>query len=822
MSDNPQIEEIEGEKPEVEDTEDGGAIVTLDDDEPEGETEFYANLAESEEPSRLAEISASLTKLIEQDKEARKKRDEKYAEGLRRTGLADDAPGGAQFDGASRVVHPMMIEACVDFAARAIKEIFPAAGPAKDFVVGEVTQKKLDKAQRKTKHMNRQLTVTMREFRAELEQLLTQLPLGGAQYLKLYWDRSKRRPVSLFVPIDDVFIPYAASSFETAERKTHVQYITRQEYESRVRSGMYRDAELPSATSTPEGSISQKANDKIEGRSADPYNDDGLRAIYEVYTSLDLDEGEDGEPLPYIVTIDQSTDEVLSIYRNWEESDDTHQEMMHITEWPLIPWRGAYPIGLPHMIGGLSGAATGALRALLDSAHIQNFPTLLKLKGGSSGGQSLNLTATGVTEIEGGLNVDDVRKLAMPVPFNPPSDALFKLLGFLVDSGRGVVRTTFENLADGANPNMPVGTTLALIEQGMAVFSAIHARLHAAMQRTLEVLHRVNRMHLDEKELVEQDGELVVKREDYEGPVDVIPVSDPNVFSETQRFAQIQAVISRAAALPQLYDLRKVEEMFLRRLKIPEAEKLLLEKQEPKKMNAVNENIAASSGRPIIAFPDQEHLAHIQVHVDFLKSPMFGGSPIFAPKFVPVIVEHLKDHVALWYAAHTFEVTSAATGVDISTLMDKDEEVSREMDVLLAAASERVIKSGEQALSALPPIIQQAMQYIQSMQQPMPQDPSIVAAQAAQAETQRKAQADQVKAQLDAAKLADREKDRAADMQREQFKQYQEGERTTFEVDARVGMNNSDNQTARDLAALEIASGERIAVSTGTGINPSP
>ena len=822
MSDNPQIEEIEGEKPEVEDTEDGGAIVTLDDDEPEGETEFYANLAESVEPSRLAEISASLTKLIEQDKEARKKRDEKYAEGLRRTGLADDAPGGAQFDGASRVVHPMMIEACVDFAARAIKEIFPASGPAKDFVVGEVTQKKLDKAQRKTKHMNRQLTVTMREFRAELEQLLTQLPLGGAQYLKLYWDRSKRRPVSLFVPIDDVFIPYAASSFETAERKTHVQYITRQEYESRVRSGMYRDAELPSATSTPEGSVSQKANDKIEGRSADPYNDDGLRAIYEVYTSLDLDEGEDGEPLPYIVTIDQSSDEVLSIYRNWEESDDTHQEMMHIVEWPLIPWRGAYPIGLPHMIGGLSGAATGALRALLDSAHIQNFPTLLKLKGGSSGGQSLNLTATGVTEIEGGLNVDDVRKLAMPVPFNPPSDALFKLLGFLVDSGRGVVRTTFENLADGANPNMPVGTTLALIEQGMAVFSAIHARLHAAMQRTLEVLHRVNRMHLDEKELVEQDGELVVKREDYEGPVDVIPVSDPNVFSETQRFAQIQAVIARAAALPQLYDLRKVEEMFLRRLKIPEAEKLLLEKQEPKKMNAVNENIAASSGRPIIAFPDQEHLAHIQVHVDFLKSPMFGGSPIFAPKFVPVIVEHLKDHIALWYASHTFEVTSAATGVDISTLMDKDEEVSREMDVLLAAASERVIKSGEQALSALPPIIQQAMQYIQSMQQPMPQDPSIVAAQAAQAETQRKAQADQVKAQLDAAKLADREKDRAADMQREQFKQQQEGERTTFEVDARVGMNNSDNQTARDLAELEIASGERIAVSTGTGINPSP
>jgi hypothetical protein len=824
MSDDQTIEDNddEGRDPEVEEAEDGSAVVTIDEDEPEGEGEFYDNLVDKVDASRLREVSASLVKLIEQDKEDRKKRDEKYAEGLRRTGLGDDAPGGAQFEGASRVVHPLMIEACVDFAARAMKEIFPASGPVKDMVVGEVTQKKLDKAHRKTKHMNRQLTVQMKEFRAELEQLLTQLPLGGGQFMKLYWDARKKRPVSLFVPIDEIYIPFAATSFASAERKTHAQMITQQEYESRVRSGMYRDADLSAAVSAPDQSRSQSANDKIEGRDANVYNDDGLRAVYEVYASLNVEGEEDDEPLPYIITIDVSSEEVLSLYRNWQEEDELREEMSHIVEWPFVPWRGAYPIGLPHMIGGLSGAATGALRALLDSAHIQNFPTLLKLKGGSSGGQSLNLIATGVTEIEGGLNVDDVRKLAMPVPFNPPSDALFKLLGFLVDSGRGVVRTTFENLADGANPNMPVGTTLALIEQGMAVFSAIHARLHAAMQRTLEVLHRLNRMHLDERVLVEQDGELVVRRDDYEGPVDVIPVSDPNIFSETQRFAQIQAIISRAERLPQLYDLRKVEEMFLKRLKVPEAEKLLLEKQEPKKMNAVNENIAASAGRPIVAFPEQEHLAHIQVHVDFLKSPMFGSSPIFAPKFIPMIVEHLKDHIALWYASHVFEITSKATGVDVATLMDKDEEVSREMDILLAAASPRVIQGGEQALSQLPPIIEQAMQYIQSLQPQQPQDPTLLAAEATKAETQRKAQADQVKAQLEAAKLADRDKDRQMDMAREQFEQQQESERTAVEVDARVGMNNADNQTARDLAIMEIASGERVAVSTGTGINPSP
>ncbi len=807
---------------EIRDTDDGGAIVTLDDGPGEGEGEFYDNLVEVIDPTVLREAATSLLEHVERDKQARKKRDEQYEEGLRRTGLGDDAPGGAQFEGASRVVHPMLTEACVDFAARAMKELFPPTGPVKDFIPGEVTQEKLDKAQRKTKHMNRQLTVSMKEFRPELEQLLTQLPLGGGQYLKLFWDKRRKRPTTLFVPIDDVYIPFAATSFYSAERKTHVQYITRQEYESRVRAGMYRDVDLPPDPPLPEESNSQKANDKIEGREADPYNSDGLRTIFEIYAHLDIEDNDDGAPCPYIITIDKATEDVLSVYRNWDEEDELREELTHIVEWPFVPWRGAYPIGLPHMIGGLSGAATGALRALLDSAHIQNFPTLLKLKGGTAGGQSLNLTATGVTEIEGGLNVDDVRKLAMPVPFNPPSEVLFKLLGFLLESGRGVVRTTFENLSDGANPNMPVGTTLALIEQGMTVFSAIHSRLHVAMQRTLEVLHRLNRMYLDEKVLVEEDGELIVRRADYEGPVDVIPVSDPNIFSETQRFAQIQAVVARAAALPQLYDIRKVEELLLRRLKIPESEKLLLDKQEPKKMNAVNENVAATMGRPVVAFPEQEHLAHIQVHLDFMQSPVFGGSPIIAPRFVPAILEHIKDHVTLWYASHVFEVTSAATGTDISELMDKDDDVSREMDILLATASSRVIAEGQQALAGLPPIIAQAMQYIQSMQPQMPQDPTILAAQASQAETARKAQADQAKAQLDAARIADREKDRAAKMQAEQFKQDQENQRSTFEVDARVGMNDADNQTARDLAALEIVSGERVAVSTGTGINPSP
>mgnify|MGYP007122134859 FL=1 len=551
--------ELEDDATDVEDTEDGGAIVTLEDEEPAaGESDFYANLAETLPEPDLNRISAQFLDLISKDKDARKKRDEQYEEGLRRTGLGDDAPGGASFQGASKVVHPMLTEACVDFAARAIKELWPANGPVKDLVIGDTDEKKIDKAKRKSALMNWQLTVQAQEARAEVEQMLTQLPLGGAQYLKLSWDDRRNRPNFLAVMIDDMLLPYAATNFYSAQRKTHVQYITQLDYQQRVRSGMYRDVDLTAPGLEPEGSLAEKANNKIEGRTDTSYNEDGLRTVYEVYAITTIEEDE--EPSPYIITIDKPSGKILSIYRNWDEEDETREEMSWIIEFPFIPWRGAYPIGLPQMVGGLSAAATGSLRALLDSAHIQNVPTMLKLKGGTRGGQTLNIQPTQVEEIEGGLNIDDVRKIAMPLPFNPPSPVLFQLLGFLVEAGKGVIRTSMEDLPD-SNANAPVGTTLARIEQGMVVFNAIHARLHDAMGRMLRVLHRLNGMYLDDEKVEQDAGEELASRADFEGPMDVVPVSDPNIFSEAQRYAQVQAVAQRAQMLPQLYNLRKVEEI---------------------------------------------------------------------------------------------------------------------------------------------------------------------------------------------------------------------------------------------------------------------
>jgi hypothetical protein len=793
----------------VEEHDDGSATVTLDEPDEAQNAEFYANLAEDMPNSDMMTISSQLLEFIERDKEARSLRDKQYEEGLRRTGLGDDAPGGADFQGASKVVHPMLTEACVDFSSRVIKEIFPSTGPVKEFIPGEVTQAKLEKAKRKQKFMNWQLTQQMVEFRPELEQLTTQIPLGGAQYMKMVWDEQRNRPMSIFVPIDDVYLPYSATSFYTAERKTHVQYLTRLEFEKRVGTGMYREISLV-APQEPELTGPAKANNKIEGKEQNSYNEDGMRTVFEIACWLDF---EDNFGLaPYLVTIDHTTKEVLAIFRNWDPDDEQQEELVHMIEWPFVPWRGAYPIGLPHMIGSLSAAATGSLRALLDSAHINNFPGMLKLKGGSRGGQSDRIEPTQVTEIEGGVGVDDVRKIAMPVPFNPPNPVLYQLLGFVTEAARGVVRTTYEQLGN-QNPNVPVGTTLAMIEQGMTVFSAIHARLHYAMGMTLKVLHRLNSKHIDDDYIQRVTGEEMCKAKDFLGIMDVIPVSDPNIFSDVQRSAQMQAVVQRAAAMPQLYNLPVVEERFLEGMKIPDFKALLAKKPEPVELNAVNENLALTLGRPVAAFPMQDHLAHLQVHLDYLKSPIFGMSQLIGPVYIPGVLQHIKEHMAYWYSLYIYEQTSNVVGIPLDQFLGgKDEQVSAELDRTLAMASQRYMPDIQQSLQGVPAVIQQAQQFLQQFQPPKPQDPT----QVLMAETQRKAQYDQAQAQMNQQKLQIEQQKVSRETQLDQIKMQE----NMAEVQSKVQMNDADNRTAKELAVFEAEHGGHPRLSTGHGINP--
>ena len=811
---------IDAEDMDVEDTEDGGAIIRLENaQDAEDKKAHFANIVDEVDQGMLDDAVTDLIDKIGKDKEARQKRDKLYEEGLRRTGLGDDAPGGAQFTGANKVVHPMLVEACVDFSARFMKEIFPPGGPVKSKVLGQVDPEKLDKARRKSEFMNWQSTEQMTEFRGELEQLSTQLPLGGGQYLKLMWSPQWKRPTSEFIAIDDIYLPFSATNFYSAERKTHVQYVTKAEFNRRVKAGMYIDIDLGSPGDV-EFSAASKANNKIEGREESSYNEDGLRTIFEIYTHLDFGDGME----PYIISIDKPTSKAIGLYRNWELLDERRKELDWIVEFPFVPWRGAYPIGLTHMIGGLSGAATGALRALLDSAHIQNIPTLLKLKGGP-GGQTINLQPTEVVELEGGALVDDVRKLAMPLPFNGPSPTLFQLLGFLVDAGKGVVQTSFEKLSD-QNANAPVGTTLALIEQGMVVFSSIHSRLHSSMARVFKILHRINSAYLTEEDIEAMDAGLEIKPEDFDGPMDIIPVSDPAIFSEAQRFAQVQAVLQRSAMLPQMYDLRKVEEMFLRNLKLSPDDVLQPEPGQDD-VDPVSENVAASMGRPVYVLPKQDHVAHLQTHLAFLKSPLFGSNPALIKTYIYPMAQHLRDHLLNFYLTQAHEAVSRAE-------KEKLIEADAEQQVRVILQVQQVIEQQMGAFAQeLAQIDQMAQQF--APQPPMPPDNSIQVAQmnnqVQQAALQQRAQSEQARlqleqqkaaqdAQLKQAALADKQAGRQEDLQKEMLRQTAENERTDAEIRSRVLMNDSDNATAMRLAAAEIASGEKVAVSTGTGINP--
>jgi hypothetical protein len=816
--------ELVEEDNDVEDTEDGGAVIRLKDEQDHAlNREHFANIVDDVDQSDLRDAVSDLLDKIERDKEAREKRDKLYEEGLRRTGMGDDAPGGAQFSGATKVVHPMLIEACVDFSARVMKEMFPANGPVKTKIVGIHDKEKLEKAERKADFMNWQATEQMPEFRGELEQLSTQLPLGGAQYMKLIWSQQWHRPTAEFIPIDDIYLPFAATNFYTSERKTHVQYVTKMEYSRRVKAGMYIDVDVGSASDI-EYSKSTIANDKIEGRKDTSYNEDGLRTIFEVYTHLDFGDGVE----PYVLSLDKSSGKALSLYRNWEPEDEMRKELDSIVEFPFVPWRGAYPIGLTHMIGGISGAATGALRALMDSAHIQNIPTLLKLKGGP-GGQTINLQPTEVVEMEGGALVDDIRKLAMPIPFNGPSPVLFQLLGFLVDAGKGVVQTSFEKLSD-QNPNMPVGTTMALIEQGMVVFSSIHSRLHSSMGRVFKIIHRLNSAYLTEEDIKAQAGDLDIKPSDFDGPLDIVPVSDPAIFSETQRFAQVQALLQRSAMMPQLYDQRKVEEMFLRSMKLDEND-VLQPKAGDENVDPVSENVAATMGRPVYVMPKQDHITHLKVHMAFLQSPLFGQNPVIARTFMYPIATHLRDHLLNYYLTEAHE---AVQGAEKEELIES--EASEQMKIILQV--QQVI---EQQLGGFAQTLAQIDQAAQQFkpQPPMPPDNSIQVAQmniqSQQQALQQRAQADQARlqfqqadsqqrAQLEQVKLQQAQQaaqqKASQDMQTEMLRQQSDNERTQLETQVRYQMNIDDNNTALRLAAAEIASGEKVAVSTGTGINP--
>jgi len=867
--------------------EEGGKVVKIDPAADEAEADavadFYDNLVPELDLNELEKLAQATIEAIKRDVESRNERTKQYTEAIQRTGLGKQAPGSPAFEGASEVVHPMLAQAAIDFAARTIKELFPPNGPVRMFVPGKkVSADRMKKAERKQEYMNWQFLKQMPECRTELEKMLTQVPLGGSMYLRLTPDYSKRRrrPVPLFIPIDKVSIPYSASNFYTAERQTYHEDITQAELEARVKEGMYTAPPegLPATNATPEETSAQKATDKVEGKNASGDNRDGQRIVYEVSMEYDFVKRAKGDPkgpLPYLISIDSVSSKVLAVVRNWEKKDKFQDRMQWMVEFACLPWRGAYSVGFGQFIGSLSGAATGALRALLDAALIQNSQTMVKIKGGNFTGQQQRIGQTQVVELEGGAAGSDIRSLLMALPFNGPSATLFQLLGFLTDAGAGAIHVAMGNLAEGRT-DMPVGTTLALIEEGMRVMAAIHLRLYHSMDYLINILHRIDRMYLTENEVKNDVGDILAYRDDFEGPLDCIPVADPEVFSDVQRIAQAQIVADRAA-IPgneAIYNRRETERMLLEKAKIQNIDRILIPEPKPTEMNQVNENVAMTLGRPVAAFPDQDHESHIELLLSYLESPVLGSLPIIAPTFLGAALGHLKEHIAYWYVNSFYEGLKDATqkddkGLD-AIMQERDPETRLELDKTLGELNKDVIERAKTVFAKIPAVVAKAQQLLQQYQQAIPNDPNVQAqvqavregnqlkAQTAQQQTQQRAQdaaaARQAQQQNKVVDLQDKREQRKADAEVEfqklsaeaqatQIEQANESARQAEEHAARLRelaqresaedertaaklasdelRNVQDNTTALKISAAELEEGGKATLQTGTGINPS-
>ena len=802
---------------EIEEQEDGSALVSLgEDDEANESPEFGENMAESLDESFLATLGREQAELIESDKRSREARDKQYAEGIKKTGLGNESPGGADFEGASRTVHPMLAKGSVDFASRAIKELFPAQGPCKTQIIGEADDIKLDKAERKKEYMNWQMTTQVSEQRPQFERLLSQLPLGGGQYKRWWWDNLLERPRTETVYVDDVFLPYSQADFYSAYRVTHRQWVGAGEYTQRIESKLYRDLGL--ATPGPSDvSLSRKASDKVDGNEEDStaYNDEGLREVYLCYVDLKIDDDRfAGRTAPYILHIENHTQQVLGLYRNWKQDDENFTKKHWMVEYIFIPWRGAQGVGLYHLIGSLASGGTGALRALLDSAHISNFPGGLKLKGGRTAGQSISINATELAEIDVPTGIDDIRKAVMPFPFAGPSPVLFSLLEWLTQQAEGVIATASEKIAD-AGANMPVGTALALIEHGSVNFSAIHARCHASLKRELEILHRLNAENMADEDTIEELGSLVVSRQDFQGPMDIIPVSDPNIFSEAQRYAQLQAVMQLAdnPVFQQYFKKDRLLQRALRLLQISSPEDLADLPKDPKRMGPLDENYAVGSPEPapIKVYSEQDDVAHLEAHLHFLVSPMFGANPLIGTAVYGLMMPHLKDHLMAFYRKHS---KAAADALEMMA-----QSMGQSITRAQAEAKGAAIADGAMA-NVLGPLVMPALEQAQKLAGQFapkpPVDPTVQAQIAGQQalETVR-AQSSQALEQMRLASDAQKAAAQAqSDDKEREFKQALKNLELDYEREAdgqKIDQNDRATTMATALEKAQLDSAERIA-----------
>ena len=689
--------------------------LTQDEDE-EG---FSDNLAEYMDEGALSSMAGDLDFDIEQDRGSRKEWEKAYTEGLKLLGLQIE-DRTEPWDGACGVFHPMITEAVVRFQAETITETFPAQGPVRTKLLGKETPELKEKATNVENDMNYELTETMKEFRPEHERMLWSLPATGSAFKKVYYDPGLGRQVSMFIPAEDIILPYGATDMDTCYRVTHVMRKTKNEILKLQKAGFYRDIELSEATK--EKNDIKQAKDKETGFS--DLNDDRY-TLYECHVDLDLegyedtDENEDGElvttgiALPYVVTLIKGTNEVLSIRRNWEEGDELKLKRQHFVHYQYIPGFGAYGFGLFHLIGGFAKSATSIMRQLVDAGTLSNLPGGLKSRGLRIKGDDTPIAPGEFRDVD--VASGNIRDSILPLPYKEPSNVLFNLMNQIVDEGRRFAATADMNVSD-MSAQAPVGTTLALLERQLKVLTAVQARVHFALKQELKLIKNLIRDYTDPSYTYEPEyGSKRAKKEDYD-LVDVIPVSDPNAATMSQRVVQYQAVIQMAQMAPQIYDLPQLHRSMLDVLGIKNAEKLVPLPDDQKPTDPISENQAVLKGKPLKAFMYQDHQAHISVHMSMLQNPaimqIIGQNPM-AQQMVASMQAHMAEHAGYMYR----QKVEQQLGMPMPP---EDEKLPPQLELalstMMAQAANQVLMQ-DQAQAAQMQAQQQAQDPVLQMQQ---------------------------------------------------------------------------------------------------------
>ena len=642
---------------EISPEDDGGVIIDFDPQDQRGVSEdFYANLAEEIPDRELARISSDLLGEFDANKASRQEWEDAYTNGLELLGFTYDERT-QPFRGASGVTHPLLAEAATQFQAQAFNELLPASGPVRTVVMGKETASKTQQASRVRQFMNYYITNVMEEYTPDMDQMLFYLPLAGSTFKKTYYDETLGRAVSKFVPAENLVVPYETADLETCPNITQVVRMSLNDLRKRQIGGTYLDVEVLPAQK--EMSDLDGEMDRIEG--LEPNQIDYDCTILECHVDLDLegyeDLDEDGEPtgikIPYVVTISEDNGQVLSVRRNYREDDELRKKIQYFTHFKFLPGFGFYGLGLIHTIGGLSRTATAALRQLIDAGTLSNLPAGFKARGLRIRDDDDPLQPGEFRDVDapGGA----IRDSLMPLPFKGPDQTLFNLLGFVVEAGQRFATITDLKVGDG-NQQAAVGTTIAMMEQGTRVMSAVHKRLHYAMKQEFKILARVMSESLPQRyPYTVPGGDEKIMQADFDGRVDVVPVSNPNVFSQAQRIVMAQTKLQLATQAPELHNLAEVFRDMYEALGVTDIDRIMksVPEEEPKPIDPAQENINALDMVELHAFEGQNHQAHITAHLVFGASPMVGGMPPVAMSLQKHVMEHVqiaaKEQAAVAY-----------------------------------------------------------------------------------------------------------------------------------------------------------------------------